>query len=148
MLLDINTLSAAFGVMSAHLNSSAGCLTPENHAKALREVLSPAAKIHLPGSAEFDAASTRWSSLEVPTVDIAVVPATEGDVVETVKYANEVELPVLAFNGAHGAITTLGRMDSAVTAVLRYIWASGQLSKSIESINWQRLVVAHLPRPL
>lgn len=118
MLLDINTLTATLGAMSAQLNNSAGCLTPENHAKALREVLSPAAEIHLPGSAEFDAASTRWSVLEVPTVNIAVVPATEDDVVETVKYANEVESPILAFNGAHGAITTLGRMDRGIEIYL------------------------------
>ena len=39
-----------------------------------------------------------------------------------VKYANKKDLPFLAFNTAHGAITTLGRMDHGIEIYL------GQLS--------------------
>ncbi|KAE8377935.1 hypothetical protein BDV26DRAFT_262436 [Aspergillus bertholletiae] len=80
--------------------------------------LSPTAKVYYPGSDEFDAASTRWSVLAAPKVNIVVVPGTENDVVETVKFANKKELPFLAYNGAHGAITTLGKMDHGIEIFL------------------------------
>lgn len=79
-----NVLLTALALMSAHRNNPAGSPTPEELAKALREVLSPTAKVYLPNSTEFEVVSTRWSVLEVPTVNIAVVPATEDDVAETV----------------------------------------------------------------
>lgn len=34
------------------------------------------------------------------------------------KFANKKELPFLAYNGAHGAITTLGKMDSGIEIYL------------------------------
>lgn len=46
--------------------------------------LSSNAKVYLPGSAEFAAATTRWSNLEAPQVNIVVVPGTENDVAEAV----------------------------------------------------------------
>ncbi|KNG91157.1 FAD-dependent oxygenase [Aspergillus nomiae NRRL 13137] len=83
--------------------------------------LSPTAKVYYPGSEEFDVASTRWSVLDAPKVNIVVVPGTENDVVETVKYANEKGLPFLAYNGAHGAITTLGKMDHGIEIFLEQL---------------------------
>ncbi|KAJ0165215.1 6-hydroxy-D-nicotine oxidase [Colletotrichum tanaceti] len=80
----------------------------------LGERLSPTAKIYQPETAEFTAASTRWSNLNAPKPNLVVVPGTENDVVETVKFANEKSLPFLAYNGMHGAITTLGRMESGI----------------------------------
>ncbi|CCF44955.1 FAD binding domain-containing protein [Colletotrichum higginsianum] len=80
----------------------------------LGERLSPTAKIYQPGTAEFITASTRWSNLNAPKPNLVVVPGTENDVVETVKFANEKSLPFLAYNGMHGAITTLGKMESGV----------------------------------
>lgn len=47
--------------------------------------LSDAAKVYLPGSDEFDTASTRWSVLEAPKVNVVVVPGTADDVAETVR---------------------------------------------------------------
>ncbi|KAI8411283.1 hypothetical protein FOFC_07877 [Fusarium oxysporum] len=84
----------------------------------LGKKLSKAAKIFFPGSNEFLQASTRWSVLEVPKVNIVVVPGTEKDVAETVKFANKKAVPFLAFNTAHGAITTLGRMDHGIEIYL------------------------------
>ncbi|RKK85675.1 hypothetical protein BFJ68_g17221 [Fusarium oxysporum] len=84
----------------------------------LGKKLSKAAKIFFPGSNEFLQASTRWSVLEVPKVNIVVVPGTEKDVAETVKFANKKAVPLLAFNTAHGAITTLGRMDHGIEIYL------------------------------
>ena len=46
--------------------------------------LSPTAKIYYPGSEGFEEASTRWSNLDLPHVNVVVVPGTEEDVAETV----------------------------------------------------------------
>lgn len=46
--------------------------------------LSSTGKIYFPGSTEFEQASTRWSVLDAPKVNVVVVPGTENDVVETV----------------------------------------------------------------
>jgi hypothetical protein len=48
--------------------------------------LSPAAKIFFPGSSEFELASRRWSVLEAPIVNVAIVPGTAQDVAETVSF--------------------------------------------------------------
>ncbi|KAK2469982.1 FAD-linked oxidoreductase chry5 [Fusarium oxysporum f. sp. albedinis] len=86
--------------------------------KALSKDLSTSAKVYFPGSDDFETASTRWSNLDVPTVNIVVVPGTENDVVETVKFANKKKLPFLAYNSAHGAITTLGKMTQGIEIYL------------------------------
>lgn len=110
--------------------------------------LSSTAKIYQPGTDEFVAASTRWSNLNAPTVNLVVVPGTEQDVAETVsveswvftntreppaswtgrlltssqiKFANEKNLPFLAYNGVHGAITTLGRMQNGIEIYLNQL---------------------------
>jgi hypothetical protein len=64
--------------------------------KELSEKLSPSAKAYYPGSDEFEKANTRWSNLEVPTVNIVIVPGTENDVVETVSCYT------LLYSRAHG----------------------------------------------
>ncbi|KAF5020484.1 hypothetical protein F66182_7494 [Fusarium sp. NRRL 66182] len=83
--------------------------------------LSKSAKVYFPGSAGFDKASTRWSVLEAPKVNVVVVAGTEKDVGETVKFANSRKLPFLAYNTAHGAITTLGRMDHGIEIYLNQL---------------------------
>lgn len=50
----------------------------------LGKKLSNSAKIYCPGSPEFEKASTRWSVLDAPKVNIVVVPGTEQDVAITV----------------------------------------------------------------
>lgn len=56
--------------------------------KVLSEKLSSSAKVYYPGSNEFEEASSRWSNMEIPTVNIVVVPSTENDVVETVSFCS------------------------------------------------------------
>lgn len=63
-----------------------GLCPRSNDVKDLGIKLSPAAKVYFPGSEEFEVASTRWSVLEAPKVNIVVVPGTENDVVETVYF--------------------------------------------------------------
>ncbi|KAI5460754.1 hypothetical protein BGZ63DRAFT_387709 [Mariannaea sp. PMI_226] len=87
----------------------------------LAKKLSKLAKIVFPGSDQFDNASARWSVLNAPHVNFVVIPATEEDVSETVKYANKKRLPFLAYNTAHGAITTLQRMDHGIEIYLNQL---------------------------
>jgi len=109
----------------------------------LTPLLSGHALVFLPGSVYFNKTSTRWSVLEAPTPNIAIVPGTENDVAEIVclppsplrncmfpdlvlvhqvKFANKKNLPFLAYNHMHGSITTLGAMDHGIEIYL------GQLS--------------------
>src|SRR5437588_9106306 len=87
------TAVAAWAVASACLNVPVasnwlGGICPSGDADLtqLGETLSSTAKIYFPGSAEFEAASARWSVLEAPKVNIVVVPGTENDVAETVSF--------------------------------------------------------------
>jgi FAD/FMN-containing dehydrogenase len=52
---------------------------------------------------------------------VTVEVATEGDVIEVVKYANEQEIPFLAVNNAHGAITTVGKMKNGIMIWMRQL---------------------------
>ncbi|KAL4728692.1 FAD-linked oxidoreductase chry5 [Fusarium chlamydosporum] len=118
--------------------------------KALSKELSASAKVYFPGSDDFETASTRWSNLDVPTVNIVVVPSTENDVVETVKFANKKNLPFLAYNSAHGAITTLGKMTQGIEIYLNQLTgveiakdgksvtiAGGTKSKQVTHTLWE-----------
>ncbi|KAG8416249.1 hypothetical protein J3458_006845 [Metarhizium acridum] len=110
--------SACTGLPAARDLVPGLCPRDIGEAQELQSSLSPGAKVYFPGSAEFDDASTRWSTLSPPTVNVVVVAATAKDVSETVKYANKKNLPFLAYNSAHGAITTLGTMQSGVEIYL------------------------------
>ncbi|CAI7586539.1 unnamed protein product [Penicillium glandicola] len=81
---------------------------------ALGKKLSSSAQMYFPGSTLFTDLTTRWSALAEPKVNVVVVPGTEKDVVETVKFANKKDLPFLTYNGVHGAILSLGKMDHGV----------------------------------
>ncbi|EFR04908.1 FAD binding domain-containing protein [Nannizzia gypsea CBS 118893] len=83
--------------------------------------LSPEAKVYLPGSRDFDNASVRWSALDKPMVSVAIEVTVAQDVVETVKFANNKNVPFLAFNSAHGALTTLGKMDSGIEIFMKQL---------------------------
>ncbi|KAI1110403.1 putative FAD-dependent oxygenase [Nemania sp. NC0429] len=95
------------GAVSCSINNT-GCV------QKLKDALSPAAAVYLPGSTQFQAATARWSEFDPPTPAIVVVPATEDDVAQAVRQANTCGLPFLAFNGGHGSIGTLGRMHQGV----------------------------------
>jgi hypothetical protein len=48
--------------------------------------LSRSAMLYFPGSSGFMNATTRWSALAEPKVNVVVVPGTETDVVETASF--------------------------------------------------------------
>ncbi|KAH7377538.1 FAD binding domain-containing protein [Cadophora sp. MPI-SDFR-AT-0126] len=76
--------------------------------------LSASAKIYLPGSELFNEYTARWSNVSTPTANVVVVPGTENDVVQIVKFANQNSVPFLTTNGVHGSISTLGAMKSGI----------------------------------
>ncbi|KAJ6436729.1 FAD binding domain-containingprotein [Purpureocillium lavendulum] len=89
--------------------------------KELTKKLSADASVYWPGSEEFENATKRWSALQAPRVNVVVVPTSEQDVSETVKFANRIQVPFLAYNGAHGAMTTLGRMQGGIEISLKQL---------------------------
>ncbi|KAI1485795.1 FAD binding domain protein [Biscogniauxia mediterranea] len=76
--------------------------------------LSSDAHVYYPGSDVFIEATNRWSSFQAPGVNVVVVPGVDDDIVQTVKYANENDIPYLAVTGGHGAIITTGRMQNGI----------------------------------
>ncbi|KAK0378534.1 hypothetical protein CLIM01_04096 [Colletotrichum limetticola] len=120
--MEVLTAVAAWAITSACLNVPVarqllGGICARDTAE-LGDRLSATAKIYQPGTAEFTNASIRWSNLDAPKPNLVVIPGTENDVAETVKFANEKSMPFLAYNGVHGAITTLGKMDSGIEIYL------------------------------
>ena len=92
---------------------------PANILQDLGSVLSPKAVIVLPGSPEFDRLSYRWIKVDSPTYSVIVVPATEKDVSESVKYANKHDLPFLATTGGHGSWKGLNKMQGGMNIYMR-----------------------------
>ncbi|KAK4184400.1 hypothetical protein QBC35DRAFT_540460 [Podospora australis] len=85
----------------------------------LNQQLSGNAEVYWPGSTEFDQYSERWSNVGAPIANITVLPATENDVRKVVEVANRCDIPFLAYNGVHGALTTLGQMTWGIAINLR-----------------------------
>ena len=100
MRMQVATAVAAWAVTSAcqSLPITRNLWSRDADYKDLSEKLSVSAKVYYPGSDEFEQASTRWSNLEKPTVNIVVVPGTENDVVETVSFASYTFLIYLSFS--------------------------------------------------
>ncbi|KAJ5500217.1 FAD linked oxidase N-terminal [Penicillium expansum] len=108
--LEIITAVAAWAFSAASLAFPSGIeggISPRGDAdfEAFGKKLSSTAKIYSPGSSGFT------QNLKV---NIVVVPGNENDVVETVKFANKKDLPFLTYNGVHGALVSLGKMDYGV----------------------------------
>ncbi|KAH8893450.1 FAD-binding domain-containing protein [Thozetella sp. PMI_491] len=91
-----------------------------NITDALGPLLSDNAKIYLPGSSGFVNGTTRWSALDQPTIAAVVKVATEGDVQQTIKFANAHSIPFLVKGGGHGTNLHLAEPQDAI-----YIWTRG-----------------------
>lgn len=81
--------------------------------------LSPDANIFVPGDEDFASLTARWSNYQAPNVSITVEVATEQDVAETIKFANECDRPFLAVNNGHGAISTVGKLENGIQISMR-----------------------------
>lgn len=111
--------------------------------------LSKGAHVYYPGSESFTQSTARWSTLNAPHVTVTVEPATEDDVAATVKYANERNIPFLAVNSGHGAITTVGEMEYGIEIWMRQLrsveiaedgttatFGGGVLAKNVTDALW------------
>ncbi|KAL1854451.1 hypothetical protein VTK73DRAFT_8748 [Phialemonium thermophilum] len=107
-------IKVAATLASVWAAAAATCVPRDVQWAKLASKLSPSAKLYLPGTSAFDDAVARWSNLSTPVANAVVVPGTEHDVSETVKFANQNALPFLATNGVHGSITTLGKMTHGI----------------------------------
>ncbi|KAM5439798.1 hypothetical protein MferCBS31731_004208 [Microsporum ferrugineum] len=96
--------------------------------------LSGGAKVYMPGSSDYDTATNRWSALDAPQVKVVVVPDNANDVVETVKFANKKQVPFLAYNGAHGALTTLGKMNGGIEIFMKQL-SSVEIAQDGKSVK-------------
>ncbi|CAI7676577.1 unnamed protein product [Penicillium pancosmium] len=115
-MFSLRLITAIAALASTVVGSSVQgkCPTGDVDMKAFAKSLSRTAEVYYPGSSGFENVTTRWSVLEEPKVNVVVVPGTENDVAETVKYANKKNVPFLAYNGVHGALVSLGKMDHGI----------------------------------
>jgi hypothetical protein len=85
----------------------------------LGPLLSPNASIHVRGEKGFEDGYYFWQAWRNPHLDAAVKVATEGDVEETIKYANKVGRPFFANSGGHGGTWTVGNIEHGIAIRMR-----------------------------
>jgi FAD/FMN-containing dehydrogenase len=101
----------------------------------LGQLLSPSALILLPDHhTDNDILTHRWSTNphNTPHPSLIVIPATESDISQTIRYANAHNLPFLATTGGHGAGRWVARMQGGVLIHMRNL-TSFQLNHDPES---------------
>ncbi|KAI8959246.1 hypothetical protein F5Y11DRAFT_333866 [Daldinia sp. FL1419] len=76
--------------------------------------LSSDASIVLPGDEHFASLTSRWREWRAPTIAAVVQVATEDDVQQAVKFANEHDLPFIARSGGHGATEAMASAKDAI----------------------------------
>ncbi|KAI0414784.1 hypothetical protein F5X98DRAFT_236985 [Xylaria grammica] len=81
--------------------------------------LSPKAAIILPSDSDFANLTARWREYEAPSISAVVKVAAESDVQETVRYAEEHNIPFVARAGGHGATKALSEAKDAIQIDLR-----------------------------
>ncbi|KAE8356113.1 hypothetical protein BDV28DRAFT_154853 [Aspergillus coremiiformis] len=81
---------------------------------ALGRRLSNGASIYFPGNDNFSNATARWSQWGKPNISVVVEVANQWDVAETVKYANEHDVPFIAINGGHGNIKSMENVHQGI----------------------------------
>ncbi|KAI0182686.1 hypothetical protein EV127DRAFT_465415 [Xylaria flabelliformis] len=122
-------------------------ICPLNATAELASRLSANAQIYFPGSDGFTEATIRWSSFEAPGINLVVVPSVEHDVAETVKYANQKNIPYIAVSGGHGAIITESKVKNGIEIWLHQLntveigkdsakIGGGALSKTVTHALW------------
>lgn len=83
----------------------------------LTTLLSPRAQVLLPSSPSFSSYTHRWSEnprTNSPTYAIIVIPASESDVSQTIRYANSRSIPFLATTGTHGTWHGLAQLQGGM----------------------------------
>ncbi|PQE31559.1 hypothetical protein CJF32_00009371 [Rutstroemia sp. NJR-2017a WRK4] len=85
----------------------------------LGPLISPKASVFRSSDPEFARLVARWREYKGPDVMVVVRVAVESDVQETVRYANEHNIPFIARAGGHGATDALGQAKHAIQIDLR-----------------------------
>lgn len=111
-------LSVLLATLSLSAARATG-LIPQGIQHDLGPQLSSKALIVLPSSPQFAALNKRWENGGRPTYSVIVVPATEEDVSESVKYANKHKLPFIAIVGGHGTWRGMDKMKDGIGIYLR-----------------------------
>jgi FAD/FMN-containing dehydrogenase len=107
------------------LVTGATCQTDEQRAQAeiearLPALLSEEAILTMPGGDKWDALNIRVSTPRLKPGYLAIVEvATEEDVQNVIKLANEIEVPFLAVSGAHGHSNNLKGAQGAIQINMR-----------------------------
>ncbi|PHH92280.1 hypothetical protein CDD83_8094 [Cordyceps sp. RAO-2017] len=92
----------------------------ETIVKELGPLLSDGAAVLLPSSPAAAPLLERGAGPRISPDYVAIVEvATEGDVQETIRYANQHETPFLAVSGAHGWLSTLNRVRAGIQISMR-----------------------------
>ncbi|KAK0614763.1 hypothetical protein B0T14DRAFT_499964 [Immersiella caudata] len=89
-------------------------------------------EVYYEGEAAFAKYTVRWSNVGAPTSSITILPATQNDVIEIVKSANRCNMPFLACNGLHGALTMLAGMDWGITINLAKLNRQGRRQNQLQ----------------
>ncbi|KAG8163960.1 hypothetical protein KVR01_005878 [Diaporthe batatas] len=89
--------------------------------EALEKCLSDGAEVYVPSDEPFAALTVRWSNLEPPSPNVVVVAAIEEDVSQAVAFAYKNDIPILAYNGHHGTLISLGKMDYGIQIYLGHL---------------------------
>jgi hypothetical protein len=110
-------------------NTPISAYTPHSIKAILSPSLSSSASIALPGDAEYEELTTKYSDYNRPTYSAVVAVASIEDVVATVKYARENNIPFLVQSGGH-SLTTSTQVTQNVIQInmrkLNYIHFDGE----------------------
>ncbi|KAI0397925.1 FAD-binding domain-containing protein [Xylariaceae sp. FL0594] len=88
-------------------------------AQELKLRLSPDAAAFCPQDAQFPSLVSRWREWHAPTVAAIVQVVTERDIQESVRFANEKNMPFFVRSGGHGATEALGLAKDALQIDVR-----------------------------
>ncbi|CAP65704.1 uncharacterized protein PODANS_7_890 [Podospora anserina S mat+] len=138
-------------VLLSSFTAAAYTAIPSDILSELTPRLSPTAKILLPSSSLWPSASKRWNELSRPSYSAIIQVAEERDIAESVKYANQHQIPFFAFSQTHGSDYGLGRFHGigiSLSSLNRKIdldksgrWATiggGMKSKDVLDYLWKR----------
>ncbi|PPJ49625.1 hypothetical protein CBER1_02190 [Cercospora berteroae] len=90
-----------------------------NIASILSSRLSTAARVGTPGSADFANSDLRYTQYGRPSYSVSVMPASEEDVVETVKFCHERGISFAARSGHHCVTTSMRHLREGILIDMR-----------------------------
>lgn len=113
----------------------------------LTQKLSDASSVVVPGDSGFTKLTARWREWHAPKIIAVVKAATEVDIQQTVRHANEHGIPFIARSGGHGATEAFASAKDAIQIDLRdmnqvEVSADGKTAKVGGGANMKQVVAA------